>query len=184
MDDSRQQLGDRLREERERLGLAQGALAERAGVTRKTQYSYEQGVGSPDAQYLVSAAGVGIDVVYVLTGARGGPEVAELFRAAAQATLTAESPDLAESYVAAAISQGGVLTEDELALLGKFRNLPAAQRESFLELVGALATRRGARTRSGPSQVIHGNVGQVLKAETVIGASVVMGESKPRKAKK
>jgi len=120
----------------------------------------------------------------VLTGARSGAEVAEQFRAAAQATLEAASPDLADSYVAAAITQGGVLTEDELALLAKFRNLPAAQRESFLDLVGALSSRRGARSRVGAGQVIHGNVGQVLTGKTVTGGSVVMGDSKPRKAKK
>jgi transcriptional regulator with XRE-family HTH domain len=177
-------IGERLKQERERVDLSQTALAECGGVSRRTQLAYEQGTGAPDAHYLVKVAGMGIDVVYVLTGARSGAEVAEQFRAAAQATLEAASPDLADSYVAAAITQGGVLTEDELALLAKFRNLPAAQRESFLDLVGALSSRRGARSRVGAGQVIHGNVGQVLTGKTVTGGSVVMGDSKPRKAKK
>jgi len=63
-------IGTRLREERERLSLSQTALADRAGVTRKTQFNYEGGERQPDADYLVAIAAAGVDVNYVLFGTK------------------------------------------------------------------------------------------------------------------
>ena len=63
-------IGDRLREERVRLGLTQPAIGELGGVTKKTQMLYEGGERAPDANYLSSLAAHGVDVRYVLTGAR------------------------------------------------------------------------------------------------------------------
>jgi len=64
--------GDRLREERDRLGLSQEALAKVAGVHRNTQIKYESGERSPDLDYLLAVSRVGVDVLYLLTGlARG-----------------------------------------------------------------------------------------------------------------
>lgn len=63
-------IGTRLKEERERLGLSQTALADRASVTRKTQFNYEEGERVPDADYLVAVAGAGVDVLYVLMGTK------------------------------------------------------------------------------------------------------------------
>lgn len=59
-------IGDRLREERERLGLKQDEL----GVAPKTQRFYESGERSPDAAYLAHFAELGADVLYILTGQR------------------------------------------------------------------------------------------------------------------
>lgn len=63
-------IGDRLKEERERLGLNQTDFAALAGASKNTQYNYEKGERSPDANYLLAAAVQGVDVLYVLTGAR------------------------------------------------------------------------------------------------------------------
>ena len=63
-------IGDRLREERVRLGLTQPAIGEIGGVTKKTQMLYEGGERAPDANYLSAIAAHGADVRYVLTGAR------------------------------------------------------------------------------------------------------------------
>ena len=63
-------VSDRLREERERLGLTQVAMAERGGVTAKTQVNYEGGRSAPDADYLGRLAALGLDVLYVVTGQR------------------------------------------------------------------------------------------------------------------
>lgn len=65
-------VGERLKEERQRLELSQTAFAEIAGVTKKTQMLYESGDRSPDALYLAALAAAGVDVLYVLTGERGG----------------------------------------------------------------------------------------------------------------
>jgi transcriptional regulator with XRE-family HTH domain len=63
-------IGDRLREERQRLNLTQPAIGEVGGVTKKTQMLYESGERFPDATYLAALAGAGVDVLYVLTGLR------------------------------------------------------------------------------------------------------------------
>ncbi|BAP41312.1 putative uncharacterized protein [Pseudomonas sp. StFLB209] len=63
-------VGERLREERERLGLSQEDLASTGGVGRNTQGGYERGVRNPDTAYLVAVATLGVDVAFVLTGFR------------------------------------------------------------------------------------------------------------------
>lgn len=44
-----ERLANRLKEERARVGLTQGELAERCGVTRKTVNTVENGVFTPSA---------------------------------------------------------------------------------------------------------------------------------------
>ncbi|WP_081741869.1 helix-turn-helix domain-containing protein [Pseudomonas sp. LAIL14HWK12:I9] len=63
-------VGDRLREERVRLGLSQEDLAQAGGVNRNTQGSYERGVRNPDSTYLLGVAPLGVDVGFVLFGKR------------------------------------------------------------------------------------------------------------------
>jgi len=64
-------IGDRLREERTRLRLSQPSLAELAGTTKKTVFSWETGKTAPDADQLAVLMSAGVDVPYVLTGVRG-----------------------------------------------------------------------------------------------------------------
>lgn len=66
--EGRVQLGERLREERKRLGLTQEQVATAGGVRKQAQLKYEKGETTPDAEYLAAAALIGIDVLYVLTG--------------------------------------------------------------------------------------------------------------------
>ena len=82
-------IGDRLREERERLGVSQSDFAEAAGTTRKSQFNYETNERRPDADYLAAAALKGADVQYIVTGHRSDTaltaderELIALFRAA------------------------------------------------------------------------------------------------------
>ena len=63
-------LGARLKEERERVALTQALLAAHGGVKTLTQGSYEGGKSFPNAEYLAKIAGIGIDVLYVVTGQR------------------------------------------------------------------------------------------------------------------
>ncbi|KXK69689.1 XRE family transcriptional regulator [Pseudomonas monteilii] len=63
-------IGDRLKEERSRLGLSQTDLAAVGEVGKTTQINYEKGAGSPDARYLAAVANRGVDVLYVVTGTR------------------------------------------------------------------------------------------------------------------
>lgn len=63
-------VGDRLREERERLGLSQSELAEHGGIKKGAQINYEKGDRSPDTDYLHGIMAAGADVCYIVTGMR------------------------------------------------------------------------------------------------------------------
>lgn len=62
--------GDRLRRERERVGLNQTELAGVAGVKRMAQGQYENEVRSPTVRYLSAIAEAGVDLHYLLFGNR------------------------------------------------------------------------------------------------------------------
>jgi phage repressor protein C with HTH and peptisase S24 domain len=62
--------GQRLREERERLGIKVTEFGTQAGVQKNAQINYEADRRSPDSNYLSAAAKQGVDVYYVLTGQR------------------------------------------------------------------------------------------------------------------
>ena len=61
-------IGDRLRLERLRLGLNQADFAALAGVTKTSQFNYEKGERSPDANYLAALQPHGVDIHFVVTG--------------------------------------------------------------------------------------------------------------------
>ena len=63
-------IGERLREERERLGMSQPALAAIAKTTKQTLFSWETGKTAPDGFQLAALNAVGIDVLFVVTGQR------------------------------------------------------------------------------------------------------------------
>ncbi len=63
-------IGERLREERERLGFTQPAFAGLAETTKKSQIDYEKDLTQPKAGYLAAIAKVGADVQYIVTGIR------------------------------------------------------------------------------------------------------------------
>ncbi len=65
-------IGERLREERERLGFSQTALAAIGGAGRKTQFNYETGERVPDGEYFSEIFKVGADIHYILTGEPSG----------------------------------------------------------------------------------------------------------------
>jgi phage repressor protein C with HTH and peptisase S24 domain len=62
--------GQRLREERERLGIKVTDFGTQAGVRKNAQINYEADRRSPDSDYLTAAAKQGVDIFYVLTGQR------------------------------------------------------------------------------------------------------------------
>lgn len=71
-------IGERLKEERDRLGLTQEHMAGRLNITQKTQGLYERGQRMPNAEYLAAMAALGCDVLYVLTGQRTAQPVEPL----------------------------------------------------------------------------------------------------------
>lgn len=104
--------GDRLKEERERLGLSQTDFAARVSSSKNTQYNYEKGDRSPDANYLEAAADLGVDVLYVVTGERK-PQAAD--------SITAAEAKLLECYRAMPEADRGVLERTATALAGVVR---------------------------------------------------------------
>ncbi len=62
--------GDRLEEERSRLGLKKGQMAEAGNVAPSTYTSYLQGDRIPDLSALVAWADAGADPLYIALGRR------------------------------------------------------------------------------------------------------------------
>jgi transcriptional regulator with XRE-family HTH domain len=63
-------IGERLKEERKRLGLNQDAFAGLAGVSRRAYAEWEAGNTSPTAAQLAALSEEGVDVLYIVTGQR------------------------------------------------------------------------------------------------------------------
>ncbi|VVE41687.1 transcriptional regulator [Pandoraea communis] len=81
--------GERLKEERSRLGYTQSAFGNLVGVSKQTQSNYESGYSEPKLDFWPAAAQVGVDVLYVLLGKRDA------------ATLLPDEQDLLRRYNAA-----------------------------------------------------------------------------------
>jgi transcriptional regulator with XRE-family HTH domain len=96
--------GDRLRDERKRLGKTQDEFASVAGITRRPYGEWEKGETAPDAKQLAALALAGADVQYIVTGERRGQGLGE--SAVHQAVL--DAVDL--------LSLGKKLDADQLAL--------------------------------------------------------------------
>jgi transcriptional regulator with XRE-family HTH domain len=63
-------IGQRLREERERLNLSQDSLGEALGVDRRVIRNYEGNKTSPRADQLAKMMGLGADILYIVSGKR------------------------------------------------------------------------------------------------------------------
>ena len=91
---------ERLRTERERLELSQQGLAEKCGVTARSQRNYESGERNPDSAYLAAIAAAGADVLYILTGQRSGVAAAAPVAAEPAAQLSRRALAVAQNYEA------------------------------------------------------------------------------------
>ncbi|WP_425536129.1 helix-turn-helix domain-containing protein [Achromobacter denitrificans] len=150
-------IGDRLRAERERLGLNQTEFAERAGVTRKTLFGYESGERSPSADALAAWAMIGLDVLFVVTGSRScaPPSPISSEHEAIIRDYEASSPDgkeairrlAAATALGAAVIQGGRRSRSH----GSRKYLGASTHQEFHEsapVVGQVVTTKPKRKKS------------------------------------
>lgn len=64
---------ERLKVERERLGLSQEEFGRLGGVSKMSQWSYEAGKNWPTVEYLESLRISGVDVRFLVTGNRQSP---------------------------------------------------------------------------------------------------------------
>lgn len=88
-------LGDRLKEERKRLGFSQEEFAAIAGVTRRPYAEWEAGNTSPTGVQLAALYNEGADVQYIVTGVRSdaalSPDERELLALFRGASLTGKA---------------------------------------------------------------------------------------------
>lgn len=105
----------RLKQERERLGLTQPALADVAGAAKRTVVDWEKGVSSPTAVQLAALAVAGADVLYILTGQRS--------QAAAEVDL---------------------LPSDERVLVDAYRRCNAEAKRNLIQTAALLSAGMGA----------------------------------------
>lgn len=125
--DFRMSIGERLKDERERLGLTLPEFADIAGAKKNTVIDWQNDVSSPPASRLASLAVAGVDPMYVLTGVR--------------------------SVARAGMSQADIDAFNQL--IDDFFELDTSGRDSVLRMVSALAaaaaTGGKARTVRKPS---------------------------------
>jgi transcriptional regulator with XRE-family HTH domain len=65
-------IGERLKAERLRVTYSQVGFADACGVSRGALLKWELGEATPNAAVLGLMAGLGVDVLYVVTGQRAG----------------------------------------------------------------------------------------------------------------
>lgn len=63
-------IGERIAEERKRLGFTQAALAQKMGISLISQKRYEANDRLPNIHYVGALSNLGISIGYVLTGSR------------------------------------------------------------------------------------------------------------------
>lgn len=67
---TREEIGQRLKAERRRLGLSQGDFATSGGIRRSTLYQYERGDRRPSLDFLLKTATAGVDLNFIIFGKR------------------------------------------------------------------------------------------------------------------
>lgn len=123
-------VGERIKEERERLGFNQTDFAALSQSTRKALFNWESGIASPNAAALAAWAAVGLDVLYVVTGQRAG-----------------------------GVKPAPTLTAEEETMLGYFRDASKEVRRAALgALLGASAPVGNAQTNVGDNAIQIGSV--------------------------
>ncbi|MDH1211116.1 helix-turn-helix domain-containing protein [Pseudomonas chengduensis] len=120
-------LGERLRDERERLGMSQQEVADECGVTMRSQRNYEKDERQPDASYLAGLAKTGADVIYVVTGVRSTPDLT------------------------------GQLPADEQLLLEAYRGMAAPARKALLAELLTGGKKPKAKPQSGEGINVSGS---------------------------
>lgn len=129
-------LGLRLKEERNRIGLSQQALADKLGSAKATIQNWE-GAGGRETQTpadkLEACARLGMDVQYILTGTRSK----NLDRVAEEAgTYQAEKG-------------AGALSREEEMLVEKYRQLKPGDRTRAQAVLDAFASTEVKKGKTG-----------------------------------
>ena len=104
-----EEIGARLREQRSEKGLTQDQVAERLGISKRTQGNYESGASDAPASYLsVVGKDLGFDAPYILSGVRS--------------TLGSDALDALED-----------------SIIKKYRSIPEEDQKTIRRLLDAMA---------------------------------------------
>lgn len=144
-------LGDRLREERERLKLSQPNFASIAATTKQTLFSWESGKTAPDGFLLAAFAAAGVDVLYVITGQRS--------QGAAEVEL---------------------LPPDERVLVDAYRRCNAEAKRNLIQTAALLSAGLGSPGGAAPIKKAPSKAAPSVKQSVSgrVGGSVVGGNYK------
>jgi transcriptional regulator with XRE-family HTH domain len=160
-------IGDRLKEERERLGYNQTDFAALGSTTKKSQIDYEKNTTQPKAGYLVAIACIGVDVTYVLTGVRLDEQIRQnidhmlRFTAAQDPTGMSESARLAVEAARETGVEVRARMAEEQELLNLFRTAsPAGRAAAIGALRGVAQTSSKIHVGTNKGQVIEGGLTQ------------------------
>jgi transcriptional regulator with XRE-family HTH domain len=146
-------LGQRIKSERQRLGLTQPAFAElAAGAKKNTLVDWERGATSPTAKQLVALLSAGVDVPYVLTGVQTDARALKNLALAAHVTHSVDGVSDDERAAveqqllggAAGVAEGrgrygAALRNDQAALLAAYDLCPDDAKRAALDLLAAVA---------------------------------------------
>lgn len=148
-------IGERLKEERELLGLTQPQFAEAAGAAKRTLIDWEKGATAPNAVQLSALREIGVDVLYVLTGERNPTHAMRRGVQLAQQRLNQQQQSMKQAIgllqsgggmpvPPAPASQASALTADEVLLLERYRTSPPLLREAALRVLNQVPVDQGA----------------------------------------
>lgn len=126
-------IGERLREERERIDLNQEQLGAIGGVKKLAQFNYENNKRAPDTDYLVQIAKIGIDVNYVLFGTRANNALTDEEQQLLAAFRTA--PPAIRQFM---LGGAGNLGENKITIHGN-----VGQQNNFETAVGDFMYKKG-----------------------------------------
>jgi transcriptional regulator with XRE-family HTH domain len=118
---------NRLKEEREKLGLSQSSAGELVGVTKQTFIQWEKGKSYPDAEQMSLLLESGFNITYIITGNLPLAPMSYQTGGVATELFTRESD---------------ALTRRELALLDDFRSLSDEQKDAAETMLNAVAQSR------------------------------------------
>lgn len=147
-------IGERIKEERERLGMTIPEFAEVVGAKKNTVIDWQKDVSSPPAAKLAALATVGADLLYILTGTRTRVHLAlAAVKTATEAGMAVEAiTGNREDGLAVqeTIVSQSILKPDEAALLDNYRNsLPEGKR--------AISTTSAAFAQQATTQKVSGD---------------------------
>lgn len=111
---------NRLKTERERLGLTQTELAESIKSTKRSVINWEGGAAAPPATAIASMDAVGLDVLYILTGRRSQ-----------------------------AVAEVDLLPDGDRTLLANFHAAPAQVQAGVKTTLGTFKPAAGGKRRAG-----------------------------------